>query len=648
MGRTYHVAMTGSDASDGSIDHPFRTISKAAEIAVSGDTVIVHEGTYREWVRPKNSGNSMIDRIVYKAAENEKVHIKGSEVIKNWEVYEGTVWKTVIPNTFFQGYNPYKQTIFGDWLFYPKNGVMHTGDVYLNGKSFYEARSLDEVKQAPVRESIVIPFFGPKPIPLAHPEDTVYLWYAQVDEHNTTIYANLHSYNPNEELTEINVRKYCFFPDKTGINYITVQGFELSQAATTWAPPTTHQAGLLGANWSKGWIIENNIIHDSKCSGISLGKEGSTGDNDCSRFQHHPGYQEQLEAVFKGLRIGWSKEKIGSHIVRNNTIYDCGQNGIVGNMGCIFSQISHNHIYNIGIKREFFGWEIAAIKFHAPIDVQISNNCIHDSTLGLWLDWQAQGTKISKNVFYANGCDCNIEVSHGPYLFDNNVFASKCNISNMSQGGAFVHNLFCGSMRRVEVLDRSTPYHLPHSTQVKGTSLIYSGDDRFYNNIFIGDDDVLPNNSYYGTHGYDGCPDCYEKYLQLIIAGGDDDLDKYKGVKQPAYINGNVYYRNSDHFDKEKDYYMQKEYDPKVKITANDSGVYLEITLDPNFFSVQTQIQTTYTLGTVRIVNAVYDANDGGILRIDTDINSQLRQKQPTPGPIETLVSGYNKIKIWE
>ena len=39
-----------------------------------------------------------------------------------------------------------------------------------------------------------------------------------------------------------------------------------------------------------------------------------------------------MEAVFRALKIGWSKEKIGSHIIRNNVIYDCGQNGIVGHM----------------------------------------------------------------------------------------------------------------------------------------------------------------------------------------------------------------------------------------------------------------------------------------------------------------------------
>ena len=77
-----------------------------------------------------------------------------------------------------------------------------------------------------------------------------------------------------------------------------------------------------------------------------------------------------MEAVFRALQIGWSKEKIGSHIIRNNAIYDCGQNGVVGHMGCVFSEITNNHIYNIAVKHEYFGYEIAGIKLHAAIDVQ--------------------------------------------------------------------------------------------------------------------------------------------------------------------------------------------------------------------------------------------------------------------------------------
>lgn len=60
-----HVATTGSDRADGSADSPFRTINRAAELARPGDTVIVHGGEYREWVRPQRGGLSDLRRITY-------------------------------------------------------------------------------------------------------------------------------------------------------------------------------------------------------------------------------------------------------------------------------------------------------------------------------------------------------------------------------------------------------------------------------------------------------------------------------------------------------------------------------------------------------------------------------------------------------
>jgi alpha-L-arabinofuranosidase len=100
MNKEFHVAVTGSDFADGTKEHPFRTISKAAKVAETGDKVIVHEGEYREWVKPEHSGYSNISRITYEAAEGEKVVIKGSERIQDWEPYEGTVWKVSSPIPF--------------------------------------------------------------------------------------------------------------------------------------------------------------------------------------------------------------------------------------------------------------------------------------------------------------------------------------------------------------------------------------------------------------------------------------------------------------------------------------------------------------------------------------------------------------------
>lgn len=96
----YHVAKTGSDHGQGSQEDPFLTINKAASAAVAGDTVIVHGGVYREWVKPKFKGLSTKRRITYQAAKGEKVIIKGSEHIQSWQHAEGNVWKVVLPNEF--------------------------------------------------------------------------------------------------------------------------------------------------------------------------------------------------------------------------------------------------------------------------------------------------------------------------------------------------------------------------------------------------------------------------------------------------------------------------------------------------------------------------------------------------------------------
>ncbi|WOC32940.1 MULTISPECIES: right-handed parallel beta-helix repeat-containing protein [Caproicibacterium] len=644
--REYHVAKNGSDFSDGTQAHPFLTISKAAALAMPGDCVIVHAGVYREWVKPEHSGRSDAERIVYTAAPGEKVVIKGSEQIKSWQPVEGDVWKAVLPNSFFGSYNPYKETLGGDWFIYPADHALHPGDVYLNGKSFYEASSLEEVKHPQIRTEGYNPPWTKHPEKLPHPEDTVFQWYTESDEESTTIYANFQGKNPNEELTEINVRRSCFYPERIGRNYITVRGFEMAQAACPWTPPTADQPGLLGTHWSKGWIIEQNVIHDAKCSGISIGKEASTGHNLCTRTHRKPGYQYQMEAVFRARQTGWSKETIGSHIIRNNEIYDCGQNGIVGHMGCVFSKIYHNHIHDIAVKHEFFGYEIAGIKLHVAIDVQIFHNNIHNCTLGTWLDWQAQGTRVSKNLYYQNDRDLMVEVSHGPYLVDNNIFASAYNFDNLSQGGAYVHNLCCGTMRREDVLDRSTPYHFPHSTEVAGTTVVYGGDDRLYQNIFLGSAKTYTEQSIHGTEGYNGHLTSLETYIEKVMSLGNGDLEQFQLVKQPVYINGNAYLNGAKAFREEADNFVGKN-DPAVRIVQDGDETYLEFQAEQGLLELPTRIYGTANLGSPRITEEPYENPDGTPIVLDTDYFGHPRKSAPIAGPIENLRAGANHICVW-
>src|SRR5918993_5676145 len=131
---------------------------------------------------------------------------------------------------------------------------------------------------------------------------------------------------------------------------------------------------------------------------------------------------------------------------------------------------------------------MGAIKPHAPRAVVIRHNRIHDCSLGTWLDWQTQGTRIPRNVFSRNKRDLFVEVSHGPYLVEHNILASPASLEIFSQGGAFVNNLVCGTVSLEPVLERPTPYHVPHSTHVAGYAAIHGGDDRHIGNIFLGAD----------------------------------------------------------------------------------------------------------------------------------------------------------------
>lgn len=446
-------------------------------------------------------------------------------------------------------------------------------------------------------------------------------------------------------MTEISVRKSCFFPEKTGRNYITVQGFEMAQAATPWAPPTAEQWGLLGVNWAKGWIIQDNQIHDAKCSGISIGKEYSTGHNDCTLWHRKPGYQYQMEAVFRAVQSGWSKEKIGSHVIRNNEIYDCGQNAIVGHLGCIFSKITDNHIYRIGVKHEFFGYEIAGIKLHAAIDVLIERNCIHHCTLGTWLDWEAQGTRISRNLFFENDRDLMIEVTHGPHLIDNNIFASTYNLDNIAQGGAYVHNLFCGTIRREPVLDRSTPYHLPHSTIPLGTAFVYGGDDRWIRNVFLGGQKTYTEQSKSGTGDYDGHPSSMTIYLKKLLELGVGDHDNFKQIKQSVLIRENCYLNGAIAYEEEQEAVFDN-INPEISIQKEGGELYLNLYVSETMLTECEGVITTDVLGMPRITEEQYESPDGTPISLEEDYCGNKRTDKIFAGPFADLKIGWNRIKI--
>lgn len=280
--------------------------------------------------------------------------------------------------------------------------------------------------------------------------------------------------------------------------------------------------------------------------------------------------------------------------------------------------------------------------WYAEVDVQIHDNCIHDCSLGMWLDWQAQGTRVSRNLFYRNNRDLFVEVSHGPYLVDHNILASEYALDNYAQGGAYVNNLICGKMVHQKVLDRSTPYHLPHSTKIAGFSVILGGDDRFYNNIFVGNEALAG----VGTAHYDGYTTSLEEYLEKVHQTSGD-VEIFYDVGQPVYINNNVYLNGAVPFEREVNKLVAAEFDPEIRITEEEDGIYLNCCLPDKFAKIHGEIQTTKSLKRVRVANADFENPDGSELTLDRDYFGKKRAEKSGVGPFEDLRSGRNRIKVW-
>ncbi len=752
----YHVSRSGLDSNEGSKSKPFKTISGAARMAHPGDVITVHEGTYRERVNPPRGGTSDNKRIVYQAAPGEKVVIKGSEIIKQWEKVQDGVWKVTLPNSFFDNSNPYDTVIQGEWHShqgYPR----HTGTVYVNGHWMDEARTLELVLLSP--ESVTDPqseskdqVLGGKIATYAGKaiagteEDNLYqtcrydlkgyrlavpngsyraslkfcephfdtrgkrvcditlqgktvlkqfdifarvgrfaacdrtfdgievtdgrlridiinrvsmacisgivvtgknyskkincggpawkgyqrdpassgggggsvaagrpLWKADVDEKNTTIWAQFRGINPNKERVEINVRQSVFYPDQPGRNYITIRGFTMRQAATPWSGAMSEQIGLIGTHWSKGWVIENNVISHSMNTGITLGRYDLGKYGVALPAVSAPGFVESCEWA---IQHGWSKETIGSHVVRNNHISHCEKNGIHGSLGGIFCTLEGNTICDIATRGWIGGPDVAGLKLLGSNDVIIRNNHIYrcGATGGIWLDWMAQGTRVTGNLLHDNSQDLFMEVDHGPFLIDNNLFLSANAIREWSQGAAYVHNLVAGSIRQRRER-RQTPYFKSHTMDDMKVANIQYKDERYYNNVFVGRD---------GLAIYD-----------------EDEVN--------VRARGNVFLAGAKPSEHDCDALIAADFKPGVKLEEKPNGWWLEMAADPAWTSKQNRtVVTTELLGRAEIPDASFENPDGTPYRLDTDYFGQRRNpKNPAPGPFRAHGGKRIHLNVW-
>ena len=324
------------------------------------------------------------------------------------------------------------------------------------------------------------------------------------------------------------------------------------------------------------------------------------------------------------------------------------------------------HIHHVCNSHQLGGAETAGIKLHAAIDVTIRNNYIHNCIMGVWLDWETQGARITGNLMHDNhrpdgveplegamfNCDVFIEVGHGPTLIDDNVLLSKVSVVIPSEGIGCVHNLMLGSFGLInsgvdsivnnQREPRYTPYHIRHRTEVAGFMTILHGDDRIYNNIIIQhypvtDDSKKPTDCDY-QHAGTACFDIFPTY--------DEWADQFDFTKEanmmklaeahfghlPVWVDGNAYFNGANVYAKEEHNLVNTTDKAEVELVCDGDSVKLKTNVYSLLSGFTASLITSDVLGKAFEPEQRFENPDGSEIVFDKDYYGNQRT-EIIPGP---------------
>jgi len=309
--------------------------------------------------------------------------------------------------------------------------------------------------------------------------------------------------------------------------------------------------------------------------------------------------------------------------------------------------------------------------------VTIRRNHIHNCIMGVWLDWEAQGARITQNLMHDNrrpegreaavgamfSTDVFIEVGHGPTLIDNNILMSPVSITIPSEGIACVHNLILGSFSLINsgvdsiVNDqrepRYTPYHIRHRTEVAGFMTILHGDDRIYNNIFVQAGHVNPHKKptdadylTVGTAPFDIFP-TYEEWKAPFLEGEEPNmggLAKAHFGHLPVWVEGNAYFNGATVYHKEAHFLAGPKTGVKIALTEKNGKPALKTNLYSKLKGFRDGIITSDILGEAFEPEERFENTDGTDIIFNRDYFGNPRGVDTIPGPFATAEDSEKEL----
>ena len=418
--KTYYVdgsSRRGDDRGPGTLERPFRTIGKAAEVLQPGERVVIADGTYRECIRPARGGSGPEKMISYEAAPGAVVIVKASDVVADWQpstepLRDGAesamrIWKHDLSGAMFpDAYNPFAMAnVPGDWSWLNTKAVDMGPYFRRRGMVFADGAPLEPMEQ--YRELGNMPL-QPDSTPRGGLPDRLRggpilqeiggspegrFW---VEHQGNVVHIRLPKGDPGKSLIEITTREQAFAPKESGLGYIRIKGLTFQHAGNAFPPP---QRGLVSTGGGHHWVIEGNTIEWANGVGLDIGA------------QHWTGPRESQAG--------------NAHVVRGNTIRYAGVEGI-GGMGTINTLIEDNLIEWVGWQDAERAWEAAGAKFHRARNLLFRRNVIRHMrhANALWLDSDNVNSRITANLFadvLTVSAAIHMEMNRKPNQIDDNL-----------------------------------------------------------------------------------------------------------------------------------------------------------------------------------------------------------------------------------
>ena len=421
---TYYVngqAANADDKGPGNEQHPFRTISRAAQVLKPGERVVIAEGVYREFVRPARGGTGPESMISYEAAPGAKVILKGSAIVTGWRPSQGwnfgrdpitqkpvQAWELPLgPSLFPTGYNPFEvDNVIGNrvWIDYAKDNMANyfrrRGMVFVDGHPLEPVELANELAGPSTRS---MNFFN-KDIHWAplFQEFSPYAGKVWIETNGMTLHIRLaNDDDPARHTIEITTQEQVFSPLERYQSYIRVKGITFQHSGNGFPIP---QRGMVSTNRGNHFIFEDNTIEWANSVCLDIGNE----DWAASR----------------------PPEPVGFDIVRGNTLRYCGIEGLGGTGGPQYALVERNLF-------EWDGWQDAAmmsesggVKMHGARNLLFRNNVVRHirHANGIWLDIGNSNVRITGNLFAdipgnVNPHAVHIEGSDDLNQIDNNIFS---------------------------------------------------------------------------------------------------------------------------------------------------------------------------------------------------------------------------------